>query len=171
MGLNPTRVREFFSFSVWAYFLSRGNPQKVLLGILIGVLQFTTFKPVFIHTGLLGYHRPPCMFKQRFTILLIFWLLTGCSLGVVLIAVDESTCSPEVVGGMAVVAVVGSGGTWAGPVAITNKVHCKLLLIEPAVSIFASASIQFCRKTTLNAFATSFHKHVETKLKGCRKMF
>ena len=35
-GSNPTRVRDFFSFSVWAHFLSRANAQKVLFGIFHG---------------------------------------------------------------------------------------------------------------------------------------
>ena len=31
-------VRDFFSFSVWAHFLSRTNAQKVLFGIFIRAL-------------------------------------------------------------------------------------------------------------------------------------
>ena len=33
MGSNPTGVRDFFSFSVWAHFLSRAIAQKVLFRI------------------------------------------------------------------------------------------------------------------------------------------
>ena len=32
---NPTCVRDFFSFSVWAHFLSRAIAQKVAFGIFI----------------------------------------------------------------------------------------------------------------------------------------
>ena len=37
VGSNPSGVRDFFSFSVWAHFLCRGtgNAQKVLFGIFI----------------------------------------------------------------------------------------------------------------------------------------
>ena len=36
---NPLGVRDFFSLSVWAHFLSRANaPQKVLFGIFIRAL-------------------------------------------------------------------------------------------------------------------------------------
>ena len=34
VDLNPTGVRDFFSFSVWVHFLSRANAQKVSVGIL-----------------------------------------------------------------------------------------------------------------------------------------
>ena len=33
MGSNPTGIKDFFSFSVWAHFLSRAIAQKVLFGI------------------------------------------------------------------------------------------------------------------------------------------
>ena len=35
VGLNPTKVRDFFSFPVWAHFLSRAINQKVIFGIFI----------------------------------------------------------------------------------------------------------------------------------------
>ena len=38
VGSNPTGVRDFFSFSVWAHFLSRAIAQKVLFGIFIRAL-------------------------------------------------------------------------------------------------------------------------------------
>ena len=42
---DPTRVRDFFSFSMWAHFLSRAIAQKVLFGIFVRALQHTIFKP------------------------------------------------------------------------------------------------------------------------------
>ena len=39
VGLNPTGVRDIFSFSVWAHLLSRAFAQKVLFGIFIRALQ------------------------------------------------------------------------------------------------------------------------------------
>ena len=35
VGLNPVGAIDFFSFSVWAHFLSRANAQKVLFRIFI----------------------------------------------------------------------------------------------------------------------------------------
>ena len=35
VGLNPTEVRDFFSFPVWAHFFSRAINQKVIFGIFI----------------------------------------------------------------------------------------------------------------------------------------
>ena len=59
MGSNPTGIRDIFSFSVWANFLSRAIAQKVLFGIFIRARQLTTFKTTIymlspIQTGLLG---------------------------------------------------------------------------------------------------------------------
>ena len=48
MSSNPTRVRGFFSFSMWAHFLSRAIDQKVLFGIFIRALQLTTFKSLWL---------------------------------------------------------------------------------------------------------------------------
>ena len=46
IGYNPTGVRDFFSFSVWAYYLSRANAQKRLFGIFITALQHIAFKTI-----------------------------------------------------------------------------------------------------------------------------
>ena len=43
MGSNPTGVRDFCSFSVWAYLFSRAIAQKVVFGIFISALKLTTF--------------------------------------------------------------------------------------------------------------------------------
>ena len=52
VGSNPTRVRDFFSFSVWAHFLSRADAQKVLFGIFIRELLLITFKPIYAYVCL-----------------------------------------------------------------------------------------------------------------------
>ena len=46
---NPTGVRDFFSFSVWAHFLSRANAQKVLFGIFSRALTLITFKRIYMN--------------------------------------------------------------------------------------------------------------------------
>ena len=38
MGSNPTGVRDFFSFFVWAHVFSRANAGKVSFGIFIRAL-------------------------------------------------------------------------------------------------------------------------------------
>ena len=54
-GFESHRGQRFFSFSVWAHFLSRAIAQKVLFGVFIRKLQLATFKPLCI---LINYPTP-----------------------------------------------------------------------------------------------------------------
>ena len=82
---NPTRVRDFFSFSVWAHFLFRADAQKVLFGIFIRELLLITFKPIYAYVCLsvfqfvcvcLSVYASFCLSISRFECVHIF--LSGC---------------------------------------------------------------------------------------------
>ena len=46
VGSNPTGVRDFFSFLVWAHFLSRASTQGIVWNIHTA-FQLATFKPLY----------------------------------------------------------------------------------------------------------------------------
>ena len=82
---NPTRVRDFFSFSVWAHFLFRADAQKVLFGIFIRELLLITFKPIYAYVCLsvfqfvcvcLSVYASFCLSISRFEC--VHFFLSGC---------------------------------------------------------------------------------------------
>ena len=48
-GFESRRGQRFFSFSMWAHFVSRAGTQKVLVGIFLEHFNLTTFK--LLYTG------------------------------------------------------------------------------------------------------------------------
>ena len=55
MAANPTGVGDFFSFSVWAHFLSRANAQKVLFGNLLEHLNLPHFNHYMFKRNMLRF--------------------------------------------------------------------------------------------------------------------
>ena len=47
----------FFSFSVWAHFLSRANAQRVIFGMFTREIQLITFKPMHYLTNVCNTHQ------------------------------------------------------------------------------------------------------------------
>ena len=70
-GSIPTEIRDFFSFSVWAHFLSRVVAQKILFGKFIQHfnmkhLNHCIYLIVLSDQTLMVTHSPTCSFAANY---------------------------------------------------------------------------------------------------------